>query len=88
MATTLTPNELAEKLESTPKVVRKFLRSITPRDDQPGKGSRWSIEGKRLPALRKQFVKWSAEEATKRAERAAKVAADANATAAAEDATE
>jgi len=76
----LTPTMLAEKLDSDPRTVRKFLRSITPREEQPGKGSRWAIEAKRVATLRKQFKKWVADEAVKaaaRAEAAAQAATEA-----------
>ena len=37
-AKTMTPAELATELNRDGKTVRKFLRSITPKDEQPGKG--------------------------------------------------
>jgi len=49
---TITATELATELGITGREVRKFLRSITPKDAQPGKGSRWAIEKKELRALR------------------------------------
>lgn len=70
-ATLLTPADLATELGTDPRTVRKFLRSITAKDDQPGKGARWSIEKKRLVSLRKQFAKWNAENEAKAAEKAA-----------------
>jgi hypothetical protein len=56
----LTSAELATELETDGRTVRKFLRSVTPKDAQPGKGSRWSIEKKQLRTLRKQFADWTA----------------------------
>lgn len=56
--TVLTPAELAVELESDARTVRKFLRSITAKENQPGKGSRWSIEKKQLRTLRKQYKEW------------------------------
>ena len=47
MATT-TPKEFAQKVNSDARTVRKFLRDITPKDEQPGKGSRWAIENKQI----------------------------------------
>ena len=59
-ATVLSPAALAVELGSDARTVRKFLRSITPKEDQPGKGSRWGIEKKHLRSLRTQFAKWDA----------------------------
>jgi hypothetical protein len=60
MVNTTTPVELADTLHSDPKTVRKFLRTITPRDKQPGRGHRWELPaGKRdLTRLTKQFNDW------------------------------
>lgn len=59
---TTTPSELAQELHTDPKVVRKFLRSMTPKDQQPGRGHRWAVPaGKRdMNRLRKQFDEWAA----------------------------
>lgn len=59
----ITPTEFAEQVGSDPKTVRKFLRSMTPRDAQPGRGHRWELPaGKRnTTRLTKQFKEWSAE---------------------------
>jgi hypothetical protein len=79
MATTVTPAELAEQFKTSSKEVRKFLRSITPREEQPGKGSRWAIDGskKNLTALQKQFATWNQAQLEERAKRAAEKAAAA-----------
>jgi len=79
MSKVVTPAELAEKFETDGRTVRKFLRSITPRDEQPGKGGRWSIDGtaKNVNKLRKQFSDWHQKQLEERAERAAKAAAEA-----------
>jgi hypothetical protein len=55
-----TPAELAETFHTEPKLVRKFLRSTTPRDQQPGRGHRWVLPaGKReMNRLQKQFDTW------------------------------
>lgn len=76
MATLFTPADLAEKFDTDARTVRKFLRSVTPKEDQPGKGSRWAIEGKKLSSLRSQYVKWVAAQDEKRAQREAEVAAE------------
>lgn len=79
MATTMTPAEFAVTVDSDGRTVRKFLRSITPRDEQPGKGSRWELDGTKrsVASLTKQFRKWQADQAQAAAERAAKAAQDA-----------
>lgn len=63
--TTLTTAQAAEKLETTPRELRKFLRSITEKDAQPGKGSRWSLEARDVTKMRKQFTEWQAARAEK-----------------------
>lgn len=90
MTATMTPAELATELSSDSKTVRKYLRSITPRDEQPGKGSRWAVPANKgqLSTLRKGFTKWTAEQAEERAARAAKAAEEATAAAAEVDETE
>lgn len=60
MATILTPTDLAAEFETDSRTVRKFLRSVTPKDKQPGKGHRWGIEKRQLRSLRKQYTDWSA----------------------------
>lgn len=68
----------ASELNTDARTARKFLRDITPKDEQPGKGSRWDLpEGKRdLNKLRKQFADWTA---AKDAEKAAKDEAEVKA---------
>lgn len=65
----ITTAEFAAELGTDTRTVRKFLRSITPKDEQPGKGSRWALEGNKrsLTAMRKQFAAWTAEAAEKAA---------------------
>jgi len=58
---TITATALAEELNTTGREVRKFLRSITPKDDQPGKGSTWAIEKKDIRSLRSKYTKWVAD---------------------------
>lgn len=58
---TITINELATDLDSTPREVRKFLRSVTPVEEQPGKGHRWQIEKRQVRGLKTQFAKHQAE---------------------------
>lgn len=79
--TTLNTTELAERLETTPRTLRKFLRADARANDAadslPGKGSRYAIEAKSVAPLKKRFTTWSAEQAKLRAERAAEAIADA-----------
>lgn len=72
MAKVMTPTEIAVEFDSTGREVRKFLRSITPKDEHPGKGSRWAVEANatQLKKLRKQFDEWTAAKAEKAAEEA------------------
>lgn len=83
MSNTMTPTEFAATVESDGRTVRKFLRSITPKDAQPGKGSRWSLPAtkREVTKLQKQFREWSArqaEEKAARAQEAAEKAAEEN----------
>lgn len=72
---TLTPAELADHLGTDARTARKFLRSITPKDEQPGKGSRWAIDGTKrsLATLAKKYAKFQeAQEAARLAREAEK----------------
>jgi hypothetical protein len=70
MAKTMSPTEIAVEFDSTGREVRKFLRSITAKDAQPGKGSRWAVpaNANQLKKLRKQFDEWALAKAEKAAE--------------------
>lgn len=57
---TITVTDLASKLDTDPRTARKFLRSITPADSHPGKGSRWSIEARDVRSLQSKFKKFEA----------------------------
>lgn len=72
-APTMTPADLATVLGTDARTARKFLRTITPRDEQPGKGSRWSIKGTKteLTRLGKEFAKFTAAQAEAKAKREA-----------------
>lgn len=63
--TTLTTAQAAEKLDTTPRELRKFLRSITEKENQPGKGSRWNLEVREVNKMKKQFADWQAARAEK-----------------------
>lgn len=79
MAQTMTPAEFASEVNSDGRTVRKFLRSITPKDEQPGKGSRWELPATKrdLAKLTKGFRDWSAKQAEEKAARAQKAAEEA-----------
>lgn len=78
-----TTAEVADKFGTTPRTLRKFLRADARAngnaDSLPGKGSRYSLEGKDLASMKKRFTTWTAAEAQARAERAAKAAEEATA---------
>lgn len=61
MAQALNVNELAEQLDTTPRIARKFLRSVTPVEEQPGKGGRWSIPKSKARSLKKAFTEFQHE---------------------------
>ena len=78
-----TTAEVAEKFDTTPRTLRKFLRADArakdAADSLPGKGSRYAIEGKDLAGLKKRFATWQvaqAEERKARAEKAVEAATE------------
>ena len=78
-----TTTDVADKFGTTPRTLRKFLRADARAngrgDSLPGKGSRYSIEGKELAGLKKRFAAWKVEEAKKAAARAAAAVEEATA---------
>lgn len=62
---TITVSELAEVLDTDPRTARKFLRSVTPKDECPGKGSRWEIEKKGVRSLKVKYAAFVAAQVTK-----------------------
>ena len=64
---TITVSDLALELNTDARTARKFLRSVTPTDEQPGKGSRWSIEKRDIRSLKSKFSKFADAEAARRA---------------------
>lgn len=78
-ASTMTTKDFAAALSTDPRTVRKYLRSVTPKADQPGKGSRWELPGTKTAIAKhlKQFTKWTEDEAKRNADRLAKAAKDA-----------
>lgn len=71
MSKTMTTNELATELETDGRTLRKFLRSVTPKDEQPGKGARWVLPGnvREVAKMRKQFDEWTARQVEEKAAR-------------------
>lgn len=73
----LTTKEVAEKLETTPRELRKFLRAEVKADggkvgeDTPGKGKRYVFEAKEVSKLKKRFEAFNAAKAEKAAEKEA-----------------
>ena len=71
---TITVTELALELDTDSRTARKFLRSITPAESQPGKGSRWSIEKREVRSMKSKFTKFMiAADAAKEARNESKV---------------
>lgn len=60
-ATLLTVTDLAARLDTDPRTTRKFLRSITPTDEHPGKGARWEVPATRITSLKSKFKKYQTE---------------------------
>lgn len=65
---TINVTELATELDTDARTTRKFLRSVTPKEDQPGKGSRWVIEKKSVRSLKSQYAKYIAQLEAKKAD--------------------
>ena len=71
----ITTQEFASELGTDTRTARKFLRSITPKEEQPGKGARWEIDGTKrsLNTMKKNFNEWRSAQETARKEREAAV---------------
>ena len=59
---TMTPKELAAVLNTDPKTIRKFLRSLS--SERPGKGGRWAINRSDLDAITARFADWNSTKVT------------------------
>jgi hypothetical protein len=59
MAVTLTAKEAARELGTDARTFRKFMRAITPKEEQPGQGNRYSIEQRKMRTLKQQFDEWA-----------------------------
>lgn len=66
-ATIYTTAQVAEKFDTTPRTLRKFLRSPAGMDATVGKGQRWGIEAKKVQGLQKRFNAWLAAAEAKNA---------------------
>lgn len=64
MTATMTTAQVAEALETTPRELRKFLRS---QDSGVGKGARYALPGtaREIAKIKKQFIAWDAAKAPK-----------------------
>jgi hypothetical protein len=60
---TLTVKEVAIKLDTDPRTLRKFLRSDASTIDPVGKGARYAIEAKAVRSLTTRFKAWDAARA-------------------------
>ena len=69
---TMTVPELATLLSTDGKTTRRFLRSITPKEGQPGKGGRWIIDEDQLDDLRDKYNSYRAADEQRREALAAK----------------
>jgi len=66
----LSAKEAAIELGTDARTFRKFMRAVTPKEDQPGQGNRYAIEQKQLKQLRKQFDDWAKPKAAPAEEKA------------------
>lgn len=73
----ITVQDLATELGTDPRTARKFLRSITAKDEQPGKGSRWAIEKGQVRSMKSKFAAFSKAAEDAKAARAAAAVEDA-----------
>jgi hypothetical protein len=56
---TLSAKEAARELGTDARTLRKFMRAVTPKEEQPGQGNRYHIEEETIPSLKEQFAAWS-----------------------------
>lgn len=64
----LSAKEVALELKTDARTLRKFLREITPKDEQPGQGGRWTFTKGDVKKLSKQFTTWAEKGAKAKAE--------------------
>lgn len=60
MTKVLNTTEVADRIGTDPRTLRKFLRSDEGMGMKVGKGHRWSIEAKEVRSLKSRFAKWDA----------------------------
>jgi hypothetical protein len=75
MTATLTTAQVADAIGTTPRELRKFLRSDAKATgkDTPGKGARYSLPGDKrsIVAMKKKFAAWDAAREEAKAQAAA-----------------
>lgn len=64
----LTTAEVAEQLDTTPRTLRKFLRSKGSGIEPVGQGKRYALTAQSLPKLTERFDAWSAKANARAAE--------------------
>lgn len=57
--TTLSAKQAAQQLGTDARTLRKFMRAITPKENQPGQGNRYAIEEDLIPELQVKFTDWA-----------------------------
>lgn len=62
MPNMLSAKEVAIKLDTTPRTLRKFLRSDE-KTTSPGKGGRYTLPASQVKSLQSRFNAWSAQRA-------------------------
>lgn len=66
MTATATTTEIAAELDTTPRELRKFLRSEGSGIESVGKGARYSLpsNARSIAALKKRFIAWQESNAS------------------------
>lgn len=65
----LSAKEVAIRLDTDARTLRKFLREITDADEQPGQGGRWLFEKSEIKELKKKFAGWHSSQAAPKSKR-------------------
>jgi len=73
----LTTREVADRIGTDPKTLRRFLRDPKSTFAAAGQGGRYAFTAKELPGLKKRFTAWAKAEEAARTARAAKAATKA-----------
>lgn len=60
---TFTIAEIAEKIDVSPRIIRKVLRANVDKDAQPGRGARWMIRESDIAKLTEKVNAFSARAA-------------------------